>query len=88
MRRALMTLTLLLAACTVDTGGPVDADAPMVDDPCVTTWNDVVEQWNALTEQRDAAGAADVVVDGVAFSFFEDWAVHMGYPVSLDDACS
>ena len=72
---------------TVTPGNTVLVDGlPLEVYNCVMDkWNAVVDEWNTLTEQRDAAGEANVVVDGVEYATFADWATAKGHPTSFDD---
>jgi hypothetical protein len=48
-------------------------------------WNAVVDEWNTLTAKRDADGAANVIVDGVEYAAFAEWATAKGHPTTFDD---
>lgn len=48
----------------------------------MTAWNAAVDEWNTLTDQRDAAHAPAVIVDGRAFGSYGDWAKAFGKPLS------
>jgi hypothetical protein len=83
---------VLVAATVVGCGSGGDAKAPpavkvngrSVADykACIAPRNSAVDAWNRLTQQRDAAGAAQVVVNGVTFETYTDWAKANGKPVT------
>ncbi len=90
---------VVLAACGGSDGGdeqPVATTVPAQDvlvdglpsdvyDCVMGKWNAVVDEWNTLTEQRDAAGDANVTVDGVEYATFEEWATATGNPLTYDE---
>lgn len=45
-------------------------------------WNAAVDEWNALTQKRDATGAKTVIVDGRSFEDYEAWATANGKPLT------
>jgi hypothetical protein len=79
------TAAISTAAPVVTPGNTVLVDglALEVYNCVMDKWNAVVDEWNTLTAQRDAAGVANVVVDGVEYATFEDWAAAKGHPTSF-----
>lgn len=52
----------------------------------MTAYNAAVQEWNKLTEARDAAGARQVVVDGRSFDSYVDWAKAFGKPTAMPES--
>jgi hypothetical protein len=59
-----------------DTSGEDAAQAA-----AMKAWNSAVDEWSALTQKRDAAGAKSVVVDGRSFDSYDAWAKAFGKPL-------
>lgn len=75
------------AASTVTPGNTVLVDGLQLEvyNCVMDKWNAVVDEWNTLTAQRDSAGQDNVIVDGVEYATFADWATAKGHPTSFDD---
>jgi hypothetical protein len=78
--------TTTASATTAASAAASTAADPDCEQQGIEAWNDGVEAWNALTEQRDAQGLAEVVVDGVEYQTYDDWARATDNFATSDDA--